>query len=91
MAGSLLATIILLLATTHEQDAVASGSKEAEIIPFRIAVSDAVLRDLHERLARTRWPDAAATSPRWNSRRSWRMTCEPSLGSFSDRPRELAP
>jgi epoxide hydrolase len=26
--------------------------------PFRIAVDDAVLRDLHQRLANTRWPDA---------------------------------
>src|SRR5262252_1305347 len=30
--------------------------------PFRIAVSDAVLQDLHERLARTRFPDEIADS-----------------------------
>jgi len=30
--------------------------------PFTIAVPDAVLADLHERLARVRWPDEAPDS-----------------------------
>jgi hypothetical protein len=29
-----------------------------EIQPFKIQISDAILKDLRERLARTRWPDA---------------------------------
>jgi pimeloyl-ACP methyl ester carboxylesterase len=32
-------------------------SKPMQLTPFRIAVPDAVLNDLKERLARTRWPD----------------------------------
>jgi hypothetical protein len=28
-----------------------------EIRPFRVEISDAVIDDLHERLARTRWPE----------------------------------
>ena len=30
---------------------------DSSIVPFRISVDDAVLRDLQDRLARTRWPD----------------------------------
>src|SRR5262245_60596632 len=30
---------------------------DEKITPFKIAVDDKVLRDLNERLARTRWPD----------------------------------
>lgn len=35
----------------------ASRTSDARIEPFKIAVDDAVLRDLRDRLARTRWPD----------------------------------
>lgn len=38
---------------------VTADEKPAEAVrPFKIAVDDAVLRDLKDRLARTRWPDA---------------------------------
>jgi pimeloyl-ACP methyl ester carboxylesterase len=30
----------------------------SDVVPFRIATADADLRDLHERLRRTRWPEA---------------------------------
>jgi pimeloyl-ACP methyl ester carboxylesterase len=40
--------------------AVAEGPIEVE--PFTIAVDDAVLSDLRDRIARTRWPDAIAGS-----------------------------
>jgi pimeloyl-ACP methyl ester carboxylesterase len=35
------------------------SSTDASIRPFKIQVPDATLRDLKERLAKTRWPDAA--------------------------------
>ena len=35
----------------------------AEIKPFKVAVSDADLADLQERLARTRWPDPSPGAP----------------------------
>jgi microsomal epoxide hydrolase len=34
----------------------------AELVPFRVDVPDAVLEDLRDRLARTRWPDQIANS-----------------------------
>ncbi len=37
--------------------AEATLSDPTEIRPFRIAIPQADLDDLHERLARTRWPD----------------------------------
>ena len=35
---------------------------EPAIVPFRIAVSDAELADLHERLDRIRWPEPATVA-----------------------------
>jgi len=42
---------------TTRAGAVASAQTRDEVVPFRIAVPDAVLADLRERLARTRFPD----------------------------------
>lgn len=36
-----------------------------EVTPFRLAIDDGVLHDLHERLRRTRWPEAE-TVPGWS-------------------------
>jgi pimeloyl-ACP methyl ester carboxylesterase len=52
-------TLTLLLfamppAPAQERPAQPAGE---QIMPFHIAVEDAVLRDLNDRLARTRWPD----------------------------------
>ncbi|HLY56108.1 MAG TPA: epoxide hydrolase [Stellaceae bacterium] len=41
-------------------DQTASG-----IVPFRVAIDEAALRDLRERLARTRWPDEL-DAPEWS-------------------------
>ena len=40
-----------------EDQPVSAKADGARIEPFKIAVEDGVLRDLKERLARTRWPD----------------------------------
>jgi microsomal epoxide hydrolase len=49
--------VALLCATALLQVTPAQAPSDA-ITPFKIHVDDAVLRDLQERLARTRWPDA---------------------------------
>ena len=49
----LIATLMAFLAI----NAIRADEKPAEIKPFKIAVDDAVLKDLKERLARTRFPD----------------------------------
>jgi hypothetical protein len=36
---------------------MATSNGHAEIRPFRVEVPQADLDDLHDRLARTRWPD----------------------------------
>ena len=52
------AAVALLLATCAVSTAVAqSRSADEAIVPFKINVPDSVLRDLKERLARTRFPD----------------------------------
>ena len=33
--------------------------------PFTVRIADAVLEDLRERLARTRWPDEPPDQPPW--------------------------
>ncbi|MCI0462797.1 MAG: epoxide hydrolase 1 [Gemmataceae bacterium] len=43
-----------------EEKPVSPRSAGARIEPFQIAVADAVLRDLQDRLARRRWPDQIA-------------------------------
>ena len=40
------------------QPAPPKSAKAAAILPFKISVPDSVLRDLKERLARTRWPES---------------------------------
>jgi pimeloyl-ACP methyl ester carboxylesterase len=45
------------VAVTQDQRDAASA-KPDQVQPFKIAIDDAILRDLKERLARTRWPDA---------------------------------
>lgn len=62
---ALLVAVILIAALWWEFTEVKAEEKRtappksdaAVIKPFKIAVDDAVLRDLKERLARTRWPD----------------------------------
>lgn len=52
--------LLLLAALMIRGDALAQAEKNpqtATIAPFKIGVEDAVLRDLKERLARTRWPN----------------------------------
>lgn len=52
------ATTLLLLIVLSPIGTVCAADKEAEMIkPFKIAVDEAVLRDLKERLARARFPD----------------------------------
>jgi pimeloyl-ACP methyl ester carboxylesterase len=46
-----------LIQVSGAQPPGASQEGSGPIEPFKIAVPDAVLRDLQERLARTRWPD----------------------------------
>jgi pimeloyl-ACP methyl ester carboxylesterase len=60
-----LAWAYLALCGTHglaEDDAQPAAGERASIRPFRIAVDDAVLRDLKDRLARTRFPDTIDNS-----------------------------
>jgi pimeloyl-ACP methyl ester carboxylesterase len=45
---------------------MAAPSRPESVAPFRIHVEASVLDDLHDRLARTRWPDAP-TSTAWSS------------------------
>jgi microsomal epoxide hydrolase len=54
MRGSLVA---LLLASTLASALHAQAPADTAIVPYRISVPDAVLRDLKERLSRTRFPD----------------------------------
>ncbi|MFM8355993.1 MAG: epoxide hydrolase family protein, partial [Gammaproteobacteria bacterium] len=45
--------------------------------PFRIAVSDAAIADLHERLDRTRWPDQVGAPWVYGTDRAWlRELCD---------------
>src|SRR5262245_11855483 len=43
------------LSTADDKPAPKNGGEQ--VVPFKIAVADGVLRDLNDRLARTRWPD----------------------------------
>ncbi len=52
----LASTLTMLVAAAAAQQTPSADGVEA-IKPFRIAVRDEVLRDLQDRLARTRWPD----------------------------------
>jgi len=40
----------------REMERVAGPSREDELVPFRVAVSEAAVEDLKRRLAQTRWP-----------------------------------
>jgi pimeloyl-ACP methyl ester carboxylesterase len=54
VSAAIPAFLIIGGAAAQDQPAKTDG---APIEPFKIAVEDAVLRDLKDRLARTRWPD----------------------------------
>jgi microsomal epoxide hydrolase len=56
MRGCVCAVLLCTAAVTLAGQSQARGGDEA-IVPFRIQIPDAVLRDLKERLARTRFPD----------------------------------
>ena len=56
LIARLLTGVIVAAATAASLTAQTPPADDA-IVPFKINVPDAVLRDLKERLARTRWPD----------------------------------
>ena len=56
MRGSLVALLLAVAAVSPLSGQAAQPASDA-IVPFTINVPDAVLRDLKERLARTRFPD----------------------------------
>lgn len=52
-------TVGVMTTTTPPPDGAAKGRQldDESVTPYRIDVPDAALTDLHDRLARTRWPD----------------------------------
>lgn len=56
--GAIAVSLVGVAAAQNEP--VSPKQARAPIEPFKIAVADAVLRDLQDRLARTRWPDQIA-------------------------------
>jgi hypothetical protein len=58
MSAVVIAAVLGKFGVVVAQDKPAAPKSEAQpIVPFKIAVEDAVLRDLNDRLTRTRWPD----------------------------------
>jgi epoxide hydrolase len=57
IAAAAVATMLGAVAVGLAQDKLTGPKPDERIEPFRIAVEEAVLRDLQGRLARTRWPD----------------------------------
>ena len=57
VGGTVVAVTMLLAAATGNIQGQAQRSAADAVVPFKIRVPDAVLRDLKERLARTRFPD----------------------------------
>jgi hypothetical protein len=56
-AAAIVAVVFGASAGVAQDKPAAAQPPRERIEPFKIAVDDAVLRDLKERLARTRWPD----------------------------------
>lgn len=82
------AAIILAASCQSPSTTLAAGSSNpTAVVPFKIAVPNSVLRDLKERLAKTRWPDqingagwdygvelgyVKALAEYWRARYDWR-------------------
>ena len=47
------------------------ATETSTFTPFRVAIADAELADLRDRLARTRWPDAGPADTGWSVARRW--------------------
>lgn len=61
--GGTVLTLVLALGSMISAREPEQPKTNSELIePFKIQVDDAVLKDLHERLARTRWPQAVEGS-----------------------------
>jgi hypothetical protein len=59
--GARFGVVVMAAALGGAADLRAQGAGEA-VVPFKIAVHDAVLADLKDRLARTRFPDEIENS-----------------------------